>query len=50
VSNSRSTAVSFTIGGYYRINNKTSVSLSFSNALTLDAGGYSMSLSVPWRF
>lgn len=50
VANSSSTALSFTMGGSYRVNSKTSISLSFTQALSNDAGGYSMTLGVPLRF
>ena len=50
VANSSSTALSFTMGGSYRVSNKTSISLSFTQGLSNDAGGFSMTLNVPWRF
>ena len=50
VANSSSTGLSFTMGGSYRLSPKTTISLSFTQALSNDAGGFSMNANIPLRF
>jgi hypothetical protein len=48
--NSATNAISFRMGGIYRVSSKTSVDLSLTTGLTNDAGGTTIALRLPWSY
>ena len=48
--NSATNAITFHMGGIWRINEKTSIDLSGTFGMTPDAPDFTLSLRVPWRF
>jgi hypothetical protein len=48
--NSATNAITFRMGGIYRVSSKTSVDLSLTTGLTNDAGGTTIALRLPWSY
>jgi len=48
--NSATNAITFRMGGVYRVSQKTSVDLSLATGLSNDAGGTTISLRLPWSY
>jgi hypothetical protein len=48
--NSTPDAITFRMGGIWRVNEKTSIDLSMTEGLSPDAPGFMLALRVPWRF
>ena len=48
--NSATNAITFRMGGVYRLSQKTSVDLSLSTGLSNDAGGTTIALRLPWSY
>jgi ribosomal protein S25 len=50
LANSASNAITFRMGGIWRVNDKTSIDLSVTQGLSPDAPGFTLAIRVPWRF
>ena len=48
--NSATNAITFRMGGIYRVSSKTSVDLSLTTGLTSDSGGTTIALRLPWSY
>jgi hypothetical protein len=48
--NSATNAITFRMGGIYRVSSKTSVDLSLTTGLTNDSGGTTIALRLPWSY
>ena len=48
--NSATNAITFRMGGIWRLNRTTSIDLSLTTGLTNDAGGTTIALRIPWSF
>ena len=50
LANSASNAITFRMGGIWRVNDATSIDLSVTQGLSPDAPGFTLAIRVPWRF
>lgn len=50
LANSATNAITFRMGGIWRVSDKTSIDMSVTMGLSPDAPGYNFAVRVPWRF